>query len=335
MDGPMSDPSRDASADDRPGAAVEYRPFSVPVRGGRLAGGVWNESAPGLPVLAVHGITASHLEWPLLASRLADHPVIAPDLRGRGRSNTLPEPWGMRDHADDMAAVLDAFGADRALVVGHSMGGFVAVRTADQHPDRVAGLVLVDGGLPLPIRLPAGVAPADAATVLLGPAGERLTRVYPSREAYAEFWRGHPAFTEWNEGIAAYVAYDLDEVDGGFRPATRLAAVATNIVQQDGGDGYREALQRLRVPVDFLRVPRGLLDETPGLYHDAVLDPGRALVPGMLVHEITDENHYSVVMTDHGIDQVSPIVDLALERVATTDPRRTGPTEPAEGEESA
>ena len=52
--------------------------------------------------------------------------LIAPDLRGRGRSNTLPGPFGMTRHADDMAAVLDFLGVPRAVVVGHSMGGFVS-----------------------------------------------------------------------------------------------------------------------------------------------------------------------------------------------------------------
>ncbi|WP_246846425.1 alpha/beta fold hydrolase [Humibacter ginsenosidimutans] len=307
---------------------VEYRPFGVPVRGGELAGGVWNEHASGMPVLAIHGITASHLEWPLLADRLPGSPVIAPDLRGRGRSNGLPAPWGMRDHADDLAVLLDAFGVERALVVGHSMGGFVAVRVADQYPDRVAGLVLIDGGLPLPFQLPEDVAPDDAATVLLGPAGERLSRVYPSREAYAEFWREHPAFTDWNQHVSAYIDYDLDEVDGGYRPSSRAEAIATNIVQQDGSDGYRDALRELRMPVHFLRAPRGLLDETPGLYPDDILSPSLSLVPRLTVHEIDDVNHYSIVLTDHGIDQVVPIVADALRAAETSggDPIGTGAT---------
>ncbi|WP_240978101.1 alpha/beta hydrolase [Planctomonas sp. JC2975] len=304
------------TASDSAGASrAHYRPFRVPVRGGELAGAQWNPDAAGMPVLAIHGITATHREWPLLADRLARRRIIAPDLRGRGRSNALPAPWGMRDHADDMAALLDAFGVDRALVVGHSMGGFVAVRTADQHPDRVAGLVLVDGGLPLPFRVPDDVAPEDAAAYLLGPAGERLTRVYPSRDAYADFWRAHPAFAEnWNDEVAAYIDYDLDETDGGFRSSAQLAAVATNIVQQDGSDGYREALTRLRVPVSFLRAPRGLLNETPGLYPDAVIAAAAGLVPGMVLTDVDDVNHYSIVLTDHGIDQVAPVVERAARK---------------------
>lgn len=297
-------------------ALTEYSAFRAPVSGGELAGGVWRPDAGGLPVLAIHGITASHLEWPLIADRLDGTRVIAPDLRGRGRSNGLPGPWGMRDHADDMARLLDHFGVDRALVLAHSMGGFVAVRTADQHPDRVAGLVLVDGGLPLPFQAPQGVAPEDLPALLLGPAGERLKRIYPSRESYAQFWRAHPAFTaHWNDAVADYVDYDLDEVDGGFRPSSRFEAIATNVMQMSGDDGYREALASLHVPVDFLRAPRGLLNETPGLYPDAVLAAALEAAPGIQVHDIDDVNHYTIVMTDEGANRVAPIVRRSLASV--------------------
>jgi lipase len=285
-----------------------FETFSVPVRGGALAGGVWNPvSRQAAPVLAIHGISSSHRAWPMVAARLPDSRVIAPDLRGRGRSNQLPPPWGIRDHADDMARVLDAFEVDRAVVVGHSMGGFVAVRTADQHPDRVAALVLVDGGLPLP--RPSGIAEADLPAVLLGPAGERLSRVYPSREAYSAFWREHPAFREgWNDEIEQYIQYDLDEVGDGFRSSSRFEAVAANVVQQSGDDGYLQALEGIRVPVDFARAPRGLLDETPGLYPDATLDVSRELVPGMRIHDIPDVNHYTIVMAPSGADQVGALI---------------------------
>lgn len=299
-------------------AVTEYTAFRAQPSSGRLAGGVWRPDAGGLPVLAIHGITASHLEWPLIADRLEDTRVIAPDLRGRARSNALPGPWGMRDHADDMARLLDRFDVDRALVLAHSMGGFVGVRMADQHPSRVAGLVLVDGGLPLPFRAPQGAAPEDVPALLLGPAGERLKKIYPSRESYAAFWRSHPAFTgRWSDVVADYVDYDLDEVDGGFRPSSRFEAIATNVMQMSGDDGYREALASVRVPIDFLRAPRGLVNESPGLYPDAVLSAALEIAPGIRVHDVEDVNHYTIVMTDAGADRVAPIVRRALASVRT------------------
>src|SRR5690606_30778701 len=127
-------------------------------------------------VLAVHGVTSSHKSWPLVAAALDGVRVIAPDLRGRGRSNQLPGPYGMPQHADDLAAVLDAFGADSAVVVGHSMGAFVSVVFSHRPPERVSELVLVDGGLPLAV--PEGIAPDELTKAVLGPAQARLTMTF-------------------------------------------------------------------------------------------------------------------------------------------------------------
>ncbi len=99
-------------------------------------------------MLAVHGITANHLAWQLVADALPDVRIVAPDLRGRGRSSGLPGPYGMVQHADDLARLVDQLGLGPVPVVGHSMGGFVAVAVADRHPELIRGVLLLDGGLP-------------------------------------------------------------------------------------------------------------------------------------------------------------------------------------------
>jgi lipase len=289
-----------------------YRTFATPVRGGSLAGGVWNaESASAGTVLAVHGITASHLAWPLVADRLEGHRMIAPDLRGRGRSNSLPAPWAIHDHADDMVRVLDHWGVERAVIVGHSMGGFVAVRLAErlaeQHPTRVTAVVLLDGGLPLP-TLP-GVPAAELPARLLGPAGERLKQTYSNRLSYEQLWRRHPAFeNDWSEAVARYVNYDLEEYGDVFRPSSRFDAIAANIVQLTGEDGYREALSAIRVPLSFLHAPRGLLDETPPLYSAELVAEAQRLAPGLRISEADNVNHYTIVMSERGAQQVARLV---------------------------
>jgi pimeloyl-ACP methyl ester carboxylesterase len=144
-----------------------YRERHVPLPGGTLFVGEWGPD-DGVPVVAVHGITASHRAWAVVARLLPGHRLLAPDLRGRGGSNGLPAPSGMVRHAADVLAVLDAAGVERAVVAGHSMGGFVALAFAHRHPERVERLVLADGGLPL--VLPEGVDVDTAVQVTLGPA---------------------------------------------------------------------------------------------------------------------------------------------------------------------
>lgn len=289
--------------------------FAAPVAGGSLAGGQWRPDAPGTPVLAVHGITATHRNWDLFAAALPDRRVIAPDLRGRGRSNGLPAPYGLVQHADDLAAVLDAQGVERVFVVGHSMGAFVSVRFAERHPDRVAGLALIDGGLPVPN--PDGIAPDDLPAVLLGPALERLSMTFPSRAAYVDFWRRHPALGPyWNDAIESYVDYDVDGVEPALRSSASADAVAVNAVELDGSAGYVEALFAAPGPVDFFRAPRGLLDAAP-LYPEAVVREWAERMPQLVVHDVADVNHYTVVMSESGTGSVIPVIRARIEAAET------------------
>ena len=284
----------------------------VPVRGGELAVGVWGPDDPAAPVvLAVHGITATHRSWPLVAAALPHCRVVAPDLRGRGRSAGLPPPYGLARHAEDLEAVLDRLGVEEATVVGHSMGAFVAVSLAARVGARARGLVLVDGGLPL-APPPGGTARPDATPEqVLGPAAQRLTMTFESHEAYRDFWRAHPAFAgRWNPTIEAYVDYDLEGEAPSLRPSTRLEAVATDAGQLSGGDvldggSYEQALRGLDVPTTFLRAPRGLMDEPQALYPPDVAVRFRALVPHLRAIEVDDVNHYTIVMDAAGARAVA------------------------------
>nr|BFE85268.1 hypothetical protein GCM10020093_078690 [Planobispora longispora] len=103
----------------------------------------------GPPVLLVHGNCSSGAFWEPLVRLLPAHwRIVAPDLRGYGETDTVPvdATRGLRDFADDLAALLDAeevFPAGaRPVVVGHSMGGGVAMQLLIDAPERVAGLVL-------------------------------------------------------------------------------------------------------------------------------------------------------------------------------------------------
>ncbi|MGC1210013.1 MAG: alpha/beta hydrolase [Micromonospora sp.] len=103
----------------------------------------------GVPVLLIHGNVSSSAFWEPLIRRLpATVRVVAPDLRGYGDTQTAPvdATRGLDDFADDVAALLDAPGlfaaGVRPVVVGHSLGGGVAMRLLVRHPDRVAALLV-------------------------------------------------------------------------------------------------------------------------------------------------------------------------------------------------
>src|SRR5271167_3463639 len=124
-------------------------------------------------VLGIHGVTASSMGLVAVARHLGpQYTLAAPDLRGRGLSNHLPGPYGMRRHAKDCAAVIRAMTDRPLVVVGQSVGAYVAVVLAATCPELVERLVLADGGLPLPI--PEGLDPDVVIEAALGPALARL-----------------------------------------------------------------------------------------------------------------------------------------------------------------
>ncbi|MGO2111545.1 MAG: alpha/beta fold hydrolase [Pseudoclavibacter sp.] len=293
------------------------------VDGGELGGLEWTAGASAPVVLAAHGITANAAMWQLVADRLPAARILAPDLRGRGRSNHLPGPWSLARLADDLARVLDAAGIERAVVAGHSMGGFVGVRFAERHADRVESLVLVDGGLPTPpvSRGPDGALPRPHD--LFGPASDRLTRTFASREDYREFWRAHPAFGPWwNAAIEAFSDADLEPAPGGFVPATMLDAMVENALELDGRDGYAHALLGLRVPMAFIRSPKGIVNDDP-LYPADYAEEWVRRIAGVANVEADATNHYTVLLAPHGADVTAAVIRGVVEISAARERARS------------
>jgi 3-oxoadipate enol-lactonase len=108
---------------------------------------LWYEDVrSGPPVVLLHeGVVDSRIWDPVVPLLQNHYRVIRYDQRGFGRS---PLPDGPYSVAGDLVSVLDAAGVERAVLVGCSRGGGIALTAAVDHPDRVAGLVLVGSGLP-------------------------------------------------------------------------------------------------------------------------------------------------------------------------------------------
>ncbi len=297
----------------------KYRSLDVAVEGGLLRVAVWDpievvegEVAPS--VLAVHGITSSHLAWPLVVSELPGTRVIAPDLRGRGASRDIEGPAGLRAHAADLIAVLDALRVASLPVVGHSMGGFVAVVLARIAPERVSRLVLLDGGLPL--DAPADLTPQQLVQAILGPTAERLSMRFESVDSYLDFWRRHPAFTDpFPPELETYFAYDLVPSGAQLRSATSLDIVTEDTIDLHTGSVLSEALDALDSrpgSVRFVSVPRGLRDESPGLYAPEHLQRMLQRYPVVRHAALQGLNHYTVLLSASGAAAVGEVLRAEL-----------------------
>lgn len=101
-----------------------------------------------LSFLLIHGVGANRTFFTDMMRHLSQHArVLNPDLRGHGESDKPDEPYSMQTYADDLSALVKTTKLDNIIVVGHSMGGNIALEFAAQHPDLVKGLVLLDAWL--------------------------------------------------------------------------------------------------------------------------------------------------------------------------------------------
>jgi pimeloyl-ACP methyl ester carboxylesterase len=107
----------------------------------------YHQMGTGPAVLLIHGITSSSRTWRTVMPALAEHyTVIAPDLLGHGRSAKPRGDYSLGAYASGLRDLLVALEIPRATVVGHSLGGGVAMQFAYQFPERVERLALVDSG---------------------------------------------------------------------------------------------------------------------------------------------------------------------------------------------
>lgn len=170
-------------------------------------------SPDGTPLLALHGVTGHGARWRRLAqTRLPGFRVIAPDLRGHGRSTPLP-PWTLEQHAADLLGVLDGYGLDAVPVVAHSFGGAIALHLTRLAPGRLSRILLLDPAV--------GVKPELA----LERASVPARTFADQREAFQAKRYDWPTATD--DTVTEEVAEHLERIDGRWRFRFQPPAVAT------------------------------------------------------------------------------------------------------------
>src|SRR5213592_4177465 len=121
-----------------------FEAWEVDLHGHRV---IYRTAGSGPPVVLIHGMLNSSRHWEAVALRLArEYTVIAPDLIGHGDSATPRGDYSIGAHAAVIRDLLSALGVERATIVGHSLGGGVAMVFFWQFPERVERLALVSSG---------------------------------------------------------------------------------------------------------------------------------------------------------------------------------------------
>lgn len=238
----------------------------------------WRDGAADRTLLAIHGgpdWDHSYLRDPL--DRL-DRRLLLPDLRGCGRSGRVPQeeyhPDGL---VRDLVRVLDAFGVERADVLGHSYGGMVAQRLAICHPERVRSLI-VSGSSVLPVP-PGASARHEEVRADLSP--EERVRAEAFAAAPANVWRAEamPGYLRRLEGVR-FGGEWLRALDAGTLVTPRLPDAAQRIAALDIPVLLLHGRQDMTFPVELVEptlrlIPRAsavVLEEAGHMLH--VDEPG-------------------------------------------------------------
>ena len=285
--------------------------MNVPVVGGSLL--VSKTGHGPKTVLALHGVAGSRLTVEQLAGPLdSSYTFLAPDLRGRGASSTLPGPYGLKAHAADCERILDELGIATVVVVGHSMGALVAEQVAVRRPQQVRGLVLIDGGVVPPVAQRSTAGDIEhAIDSVVGPILENLRRTYATEEEYFDVWRAHPAFQSvWNEGLIARFRYDLEGRSPAFRSRISPEAIKQDMVDAlTGSDALAALLRRVRCPMHMVRATRGILDQPAPMISDTLAHTWTAELPLLKDTVIPDTNHISVTLLESAKRQIATFIE--------------------------
>lgn len=267
---------------------------------------MWRAGEGPDPVVCLHGITAQHRAFNAPARYLGpSRGLVGVDLRGRGDSDKPESGYGLATHASDVVRVLDHLGLEDAVLLGHSMGAFVAMKTALASPDRVRALVLIDGGWPRVESSPEEMTEeekqeAKAIEEGLARAFRRLDMVFESSEAYLDFWFPDRGLTvdDLPPDLADYYLYDLEKVEDGYNPKASRAAAEEDSPSIASTSPTAEEMRAVACPVALVRASQGFFPGSDPL----ISDEARDVMAGSL--DIREEvlvegaNHYTMLWPD-------------------------------------
>jgi 3-oxoadipate enol-lactonase len=258
--------------------------------------------SPSAPLaLCIPGLSANIKSFDFLCERIAGDRLqtVALDLRGRGKSEvTSAGTYGWPSHARDAFAAADALGAKRFSIIGHSMGGAVAMAAAAQDSARLDRVVLVDI---------AGI-PEASSLIPIEMSVDRLGQVYPSADFYIEAVKNLRLIDPWTSYWDRYFLYELGPVEGGVRARSDKTAVLEDYEYGKTQEWY-PLWRNLTMPVLLVRAGREIL---PGMgYIVSAGDRERfpLEVPTARVADV-DANHYTVITSDESVAAIRRFFEL-------------------------
>ena len=261
----------------------------------------------GVPIVCVTGITANAFCFQAFADGLAnDHRVIAYDVRGRGDSDKPEHGYSVAIHADDLAKLIDAWGLERPIVLGHSMGAFVALYFAAHYPDKLSKLILVDAGAEPPWKS------MDERPAWLAITMGRLGTVIPSFEEFKQRLKAAPFLGPyWNEYLDTYFEHDVIRRDDGSIVTKTYRDGAFEDLEDQEGRQARPLWARVQVPTLLLRAGQAVLVENDQLLPEESAAAIQRTIKDCRYVNFPTLNHYTIVfgVEDGPVEEVRKFVD--------------------------
>jgi lipase len=260
----------------------------------------WPSDGP--TVIALPGLGATARMWTALADDAPGVRLIAPDLRGRGGSVRVTGEPGLRRHARDVAAIAAELDLHDAVLVGHSMGAFLAPVVGQEMGDRVSRMVLIDGGLPP--KLPFFFRPA-LVRMSFRREGRKAGGPWLDVETYvntllAEPLAGRPDL------IARVIEWSAHDLAGPVAALTPLVDVERTIT--DAVDSFfgpdAKAIRTLAVPAHAILASHSKNDRDKPFIADSVVSRWTAELPHLTVERV-EGNHMTVLFGPEVVNAVA------------------------------
>jgi len=252
----------------------------------------------GKTILCVHGLTANCRCWDVLAAAISpQHRVIAMDLRGRGLSDKPLHGYSEEHHVKDILCLLDDLGLEKAVLMGHSLGGYISLRLAAEHPERVDSLILIDAGADF------SQAHWDKIAEAIKPSVDRLGRVYPSFEDFIATQKEAPHLQPWSPVVETFFRYDMQDVEGGVGSRIQLEHIVEEISNKRQ-TGAAHFYPQVTGPVLILRATEGILSPEDLLIPETAIKCMLREFCNAKRFDVAGANHFGIIFQPHaGRDQ--------------------------------
>jgi lipase len=251
----------------------------------------WNPEG-SLTVLALHGLTNTSEVWRAFAEAAPEVRVIAPDLPGRGGSLRVNAGPGLAGHATAVVALADELGLEDVVLLGHSMGGYLAPLVAAKLADRVGKLVLLDGGVP-PESTWRSRRPVIRAlwTLYTRP----LRRSYPDVASFVDAVEARAIVNrpDLRHRLDQWAGYLLSTGEGG-KARLDMPRLIDDAVDTLGGEPTLPLLDGLDAPVHVILAAHDGDDEAAPFISDLGLTLGKERIPRLTAERI-DANHVTML----------------------------------------